>query len=131
MGRTDPIADSLAIIRNAVLVKKEEVVIPYSGLILKICEIFKQQDYIENYRKIEEGKKNSIKVYLKYKRNKSVITAIKRVSKPSRRVYVSKDNVPKVLNGRGLALVSTPEGLLDDSTAREKQTGGEVLLYIW
>ncbi len=131
MGRTDPIADSLVILKNAALVKKEDVVIPYSNLISKICEIFKEEGYIENFRKIEEGKKNYIKVYLKYKRNQSVITEIKRVSKSSRRVYVGKEDVPKVLNGRGVALVSTSKGLLTDRIARENNIGGEVLLYIW
>lgn len=131
MGKTDPIADSLVILKNATLVKKEEASIPFSKLLFKACEILKQEGYIENYRKIEENKKNFIKVYLKYRQNSGVINQVQKVSKSSRKVYVDKENIPRVLNGRGLAIMSTPIGVVTDSLAREKNVGGEVLFYIW
>ncbi len=131
MSRTDPVADSLVILKNATMVKKEEVVWPYSKLLLGVCQILKDEGYIENFRKIDEGKKNFIKVYLKYRDKKSAITQVRKISKLSRRVYVSKDKVPYVLNGKGLAVISTSKGLLTDSEARKEKVGGEVLFYVW
>ena len=113
------------------MVEKEAVDIPCSNVLLNICEILKNQGYIENFRKIEEGRKSFIKIYLKYINKGCAFTAIKRISKPSRRKYVAKDRVPYVLRGRGLALISTSSGLLTDRDARKQGLGGEVLFYIW
>jgi len=131
MSRTDLISDSLTILRNAALAKKDNTSIPYSGILFNICEILKNEGYIENFRKIEEGKKNFIKVYLKYKNKKCVFSKIRRISKPSRRIYVNKSDVPFVLKGRGLAFISTSAGLLTDRETRRQGLGGEVLFYIW
>ena len=131
MSRTDPIADSLTILKNASLVNREEAVIPFSNLLLTVCQILKDQGYIDNFRRIDDEKKSFIKVYLKYINQKSVINQIRRISKSSRRVYVSKDDVPYVLNGKGLAVVSTSKGILPDSEARKEKVGGEVLFYVW
>jgi len=131
VSRTDPIADSLTILKNASLVNREEAVIPFSNLLLTVCQILKDQGYIDNFRRIDDEKKSFIKVYLKYINQKSVINQIRRISKSSRRVYVSKDDVPYVLNGKGLAVVSTSKGILPDSEARKEKVGGEVLFYVW
>ena len=131
MSRTDLISDSLTVIRNAALAKKEDVTIFYSGIVFKICEILKNEGYIENFRKIEEGKKSFIKVYLKYRNKKSVFSRIRRVSKPSLRVYARKDKIPWILRGKGMALISTSKGILTDAQSRKAGLGGEVLFYIW
>lgn len=131
MSRTDLISDALTIIRNALMVKKKEEIIPFSKTLLGICEILKNRGYIENFRKLEEGKKNYIKVYLKYEGQKSKIHQIKRISKPSRRVYVSRKNLPRIKQGRGLAVISTSKGLLSDEEARKLEVGGEVLFSVW
>ncbi len=133
MSRTDLIADSLVALKNASLAKKEEVIIPYSNLLFRICEILKREAYIENFREIEEGKKKFIKVYLKYKYKdkRPCISEIKRISKPSLKVYVKKKEIPSVLKGKGLALISTSRGVLTDKEAKAKGIGGEVLCFIW
>ena len=131
MSRTDLLSDCIVCLKNAAMVKKEDVVIPYSGLIFRICEILKNEGYLENFRKLEEGKKSFIKVYFKYKNKKCAFSDIKRISKPSRRIYVAKDKVPFILRGRGLALVSTSVGLLTDREARKQGLGGELLFCIW
>ncbi|MFC1514535.1 30S ribosomal protein S8 [Candidatus Omnitrophota bacterium] len=131
MSRNDMVSDNLTCIRNAVQAKKDDVTVPYSNFFSKICEMLKEEGYIENFRKLEEGKKHSLKVYLKYMRRKSVITKIRRISKPSLRIYVSKDKVPSVLRGRGTAFISTSHGLLTDKQARKSGLGGEVLFKIW
>lgn len=131
MSRTDLISDVLASLKNAFVAKKEELIVPYSYTIFKISEILKSQGYIENFRKIEDSKRMYIKLYLKYKNKKSVISQVRRISKPSRRVYVKKGEIPQVLGGRGLALISTSKGLLTDIQARQSGLGGEVLFYIW
>ena len=131
MSRTDLIADSLTILRNAYMAKRLEAFIPYSKLILKICEILKREGYIDNFRKIDEAKKSYIKVYLRYINKKSVVSEIKRVSKPSRRIYVKKDKIPYVAQGKGIAIISTSRGVLTDKEARKIGVGGELLFYIW
>jgi len=131
MSRTDLISDSLTIIRNAGLAKKEDALIPYSSLVLTICDILKKEGYIENYRKIDENKKQTVKVYLKYRNKKNVISRIEKISKPSLRVYVDKSNIPYVLNGRGTAVLSTSKGVFTDKEARKLGVGGEVLLHVW
>lgn len=131
MGRTDLVGDALITLKNASLIRKEEAIIPYSGLLFKICEILKREGYIENFRKIYEEKREFIKVYLKYKDKNPCISQVRRISKPSLRVYVRREKIPQVLKGRGLALVSTSKGLLTDKEARKQGLGGEILCYIW
>lgn len=131
MSRTDLISDAFTIIRNAINVKKEEALIPYSKLLLKVCEILKKKDYIENFKDIDLGGFKKIKVYLKYEGKKSVISKIRKVSKPGRRVYLGKSAVPHVLRGYGTGIISTSLGVLTDEEARQKGVGGEFLGEIW
>lgn len=131
MSRTDLIADAFTIIRNAIMAKKESVDVPASNNIKSILEILKKESYIENFKLIEDKKQGLVRVYLKYTAGKPAITNIKRVSKPGLRVYVKKDKVPMVLRGRGIALVSTPKGIVTDKEARESGSGGELIGYIW
>ncbi|MDD5238725.1 MAG: 30S ribosomal protein S8 [Candidatus Omnitrophica bacterium] len=131
MSRTDLIADAFTIIRNAIMAKKENVDVPASNNIKSILEILKKESYIENFKLIEDKKQGLVRVYLKYTAGRPAITNIKRVSKPGLRVYVKKDKVPMVLRGRGIALVSTPRGIVTDKEARESGIGGELIGYIW
>lgn len=131
MSRTDLIADAFTIIRNATQAKKEEVFMPYSNLLFKVCEILKNQGYIANFKEAETEGYKQIKVYLKYDGNKSVISQIKKVSTPSRRIYRKKDDIPSALQGYGLAIISTSEGIFTDSQAKEKGLGGEVIGMVW
>jgi small subunit ribosomal protein S8 len=131
MSRTDLIGDVFTIIRNAARAKKESVVVPFSNLVLKICELLMKEGYIENFKEVEMGNFKKIKIYLKYEGKKSVINQIKRVSKPGRRVYVEKDEVKPVLQGYGIAIISTSCGVLTDKEAREKKVGGELIGIVW
>ena len=131
MSRTDLIADAFTIIRNALTVRKEETLIPYSSLLLKTCTILKEQGYLENFKEVDSGSFKKIKVYLRYSGKKSVIKEIKRVSRPGRRVYCSAKDVPSVLHGYGIAIVSTSGGIVTDKQAREKGLGGEILGMVW
>lgn len=131
MSRTDLISDAFTVIRNAIRVRKDEALLPFSNLIMKICEILKNEGYIENYKDIDLGNFKKIKVYLKYDGKKSAITQIRKVSKPGRRVYLSKGDVFQVLRGYGIGIFSTSLGLLTDTQAREKGVGGEYLGEIW
>jgi small subunit ribosomal protein S8 len=131
MSRTDLIADAFTIIRNAILAKKDNVDIPSSGILRSIVGILKQEGYIENFKEIEDKKQGIIRVYLKYTAGRSAIRQLKRISRPGLRVYVKKDKVPKVLRGRGVAIVSTSKGIITDTQAREQGAGGEVVGYIW
>ena len=129
---TDPIADLITRIRNANMVYKESTEVPYSRIKRNIVQILKDEGYISDYEVIEKDNKRTIKIYLKYGKNKErVIMGIKRVSKPGRRIYVGKDKVPKVLNGIGIAIISTSKGVVTDRVARKIGQGGEVLLYVW
>ena len=128
---TDPIADYLTRIRNAIERKKEAVEIPASNLKKEITRILKEEGYIEDYEFIDNNKQGVIKITLKYVNDESAITGLERVSKPGRRVYSSARKLPKVLNGLGIAVVSTSKGVMTDKTARDKKLGGEVLCYIW
>ena len=129
---TDPIADLITRIRNANMVYKESTEVPYSRIKKNIVQILKDEGYISDYEVIEKDNKKTIKIYLKYGKNKErVIMGIQRVSKPGRRIYVGKDQVPKVLNGIGIAIISTSKGLVTDRVARKIGQGGEVLLYVW
>ncbi|MCG2714044.1 MAG: 30S ribosomal protein S8 [Candidatus Omnitrophica bacterium] len=130
MSRTDLIADIFTIIRNATMIKKDVVDLPSSNNIKSIMAILKKNEYIDNFKLIEDKKQGLVRVYLKYIAGKSAIRSIKRVSKPGLRVYVSCKKVPIVLRGRGLAIVSTSKGVITDKEARELGVGGEIIGYI-
>jgi len=130
MSRTDLIADVFTIIRNAVMIKRDVVDLPASNNIKSIMAILKKNEYIDNFKLIEDKKQGLVRVYLKYTAGKSAIRSIKRVSKPGLRVYVSCKKVPTVLRGRGLAIVSTSKGVITDKEARELGVGGEIIGYI-
>lgn len=131
MSRTDLIAEIFTRIRNAVMAKKENLDVPSSTVIISILGILKRESYIDDYKIIEDKKQGTIRIYLRYVAGKPAITTIRRVSRPGLRLYVKKDKVPTVLRGRGIAIISTPQGLLTDKEAREKNLGGEVFGYIW
>jgi small subunit ribosomal protein S8 len=132
MSITDPIADMLTVIRNAQGAKKDKADFPASKMKQEILKIVKKHGYITDFRRIEDGKQGIIRTYLRYaKSKKGVITGIKKISKPGRRVYVNKENIPHVFGGTGFAVISTSKGILDDADARRMKIGGEVLCYIW
>ncbi len=129
---TDPIADMLTRIRNALVAKHDSVDVPASNMKLAIAEILLNEGYIKSYTVSEEGVEKMINIVLKYGPNRQrVITGLKRVSKPGLRVYARKDRLPKVLNGLGIAIISTSRGIMTDREARKLGVGGEVLAYIW
>jgi small subunit ribosomal protein S8 len=132
MNMTDPIADMLTRIRNGIQARMETVdVAPYSRVKAEIARILKAEGYIENYAVEGEGIEKKIVVTLKYSHGQSVISGIKRISKPGLRVYAKGDEVPKVLNGLGTAIISTSNGMMTDRDARKQHIGGEVVAYIW
>lgn len=133
MVTTDPIADMLTRIRNASNAKHKTVDIPSSNMKLSIAKILFEEGYIKSFEEIkEENNQGVIRVTLKYsEKGKKVIDGLKRISKPGLRVYASKDELPKVLNGLGIALISTSKGIMTDKQAREAGLGGEVLAYVW
>jgi len=132
MSMTDPIAHMLTKIRNAIMVKKAEVEIPSSQMKVLIAEILKQEGYIQGFEVITDNKQGILKLRLKYDdRAASVIAHLQRVSKPSRRVYVAKDKIPSVMSGMGIAILSTPQGMMTDRAARQAGVGGEVICYVW
>ncbi|KRN51362.1 30S ribosomal protein S8 [Pediococcus damnosus] len=129
---TDPIADFLTRIRNANMVRHESLEVPASKIKRDIAEILKNEGFIKNIEYVDDDKQGIIRVFLKYGKNKErVITGLKRISKPGLRSYVKADDVPKVLNGLGIAIISTSEGVITDKEARAKKVGGEVLAYVW
>lgn len=128
---TDPIADFLTRIRNAIQAKHDVVDIPASKEKIEIARILKEEGFIRDYLVAGEGKK-TITIVLKYgPNNERVISGLKRISKPGKRVYAKVDEVPRVLNGLGIAVISSSEGILTDKQARQKHVGGEVLAYVW
>lgn len=132
MQITDAIADMLTRIRNAGSAKHESVDIPASNLKRSIANILLEEGYIKNFEEISDGKQGVIRVALKYTNNKqNVITGIKRISKPGLRVYAGKDELPKVLGGLGVAIISTSKGIMTDKKARVEGIGGEVLAFVW
>ena len=132
MVMTDPVADFLTRIRNANMVMHESVEVPASKTKLAIAEILKNEGYIKEYEQVEDGKQGVIRVYLKYGANKTkVITGLRRISKPGLKVYCKKDEVPKVLGGLGIAIISTSKGIVTDKEARKLGLGGEVICYVW
>lgn len=132
MVMTDPIADYLTRIRNANMAKHDSVEIPASNIKKSISEILKREGFIRDYEVADDNKQGVIKVFLKYGPNgERVISGLKRISKPGLRNYVSAEDLPKVLNGLGIAIVSTYAGVITDKEARQKNVGGEVIAYIW
>lgn len=131
MMTTDPVADYLTRLRNALGAKHEVVEIPASKEKIEISRILKEEGFIRDYH-VSEGTKPSITLVLKYgANNEKVITGLRRISKPGMRVYAKVDSIPRVLNGLGIAIISTSEGLVTDKQARQKHIGGEVLAYVW
>jgi small subunit ribosomal protein S8 len=129
---SDPIADMLTRIRNASRAEHEKVDIPASRLKVRIAEILKEEGFIKNFRIIEDRKQGTLRVYLKYGTgNEKMISGLVRVSTPGRRVYVSHDEVPSILAGMGIAILSTSRGVLTDRAVRKERVGGEVLAYVW
>lgn len=131
MSRTDLIADTFTMVRNAIMARKENLDVPASKITTAIVEILKKENYIDNYKLIEDKKQGMLRIYLKYIGRKSAIKTIKRISRPSLRVYAEKEKIPTVLRGKGLAILSTSKGILTDKQARETGVGGEVLAFVW
>lgn len=129
---TDPIADMLTRIRNALVVRREVVEIPVSNTKKAIAQILLDEGYIADYKVAGEGLDSKIVVTLKYgAKGEKVITGLKRISKPGLRIYAGYDELPRVLNGMGIAIVSTPKGVMTDREARKLHHGGEILAYVW
>ena len=133
MTMSDPIADMLTRIRNANTAKHDTVDVPTSKMKLAIAQILLDEGYIKNFEVIENGNFKTIHITLKYgvDKNDKIITGIKRISKPGLRVYANKEELPRVLGGLGIAIISTNQGIVTDKKARELQVGGEVLAYVW
>ena len=131
MQVTDPIADMLTIIRNANSARHESVDVPASNMKKAIAEILLEEGYIKNYQVIEDGKQGIIRIALKYVGKEKVISGIQRVSKPGLRIYKNTEELPKVLKGLGIAIISTSKGIMTDKKARQENVGGEVLAFVW
>ena len=132
MSMSDPIADFLTRIRNANMAQHESVEVPASKMKKDIAEILKNEGFIRDVEYVDDNKQGIIRVFLKYGNNgQRVISGLKRISKPGLRTYVKADAVPKVLNGLGIAIISTSEGVVTDKVARAKKIGGEVIAYVW
>jgi small subunit ribosomal protein S8 len=132
MGMTDPVADMLTRIRNANKMRHEKVEMPASRLKSDILSVLKEEGYIVDFNTIKSGPQGKIVVTLKYTLGKErVIKGLKRISKPGLRVYVAHDNLPKVLDGLGIAVISTSKGVMTDRKARETNVGGEIIAYVW
>lgn len=132
MTMTDPIADMLTRIRNGNMAKHETIDIPASNMKKEIANILLEEGFIKGFDVIEDGKQGIIRMQLKYGKNKEkVITGIKKISKPGLRVYAKKDEIPRVLGGLGIAIISTSRGIVTDKVARKEGVGGEVIAYIW
>lgn len=132
MVMTDPIADMLTRIRNAVQATHETVDVPASNMKKAIANILKEEGFIRDYQIIEDGHQGTIRIFLKYGPNReAVIHGLKRISRPGLRIYCRKDEVPKVLGGLGIAIISTSKGVITDKQARKEAVGGEVVCYVW
>ncbi len=132
MVMSDPIADMLTRIRNANTVRHETVEVPASKIKKQIAEILKQEGFIRDAEYVEDNKQGIIRIFLKYGQNSErVITGLKRISKPGLRVYAKTHEIPRVLGGLGIAILSTSTGVMSDKEARQKKAGGEVLCYVW
>ena len=132
MPITDPLADMLTCIRNAIMARHSKVDVPASKIKIGVARILKAEGYIKNYKLIKDRKHGILRIYLKYDEfNEGVIVGLKRMSKPGRRVYVKKKEIPPVLNGMGVAILSTSRGVVADREARKLDVGGELLCSIW
>jgi len=132
VGMTDPIADMLTRIRNANIAGHETVEIPQSQIKRSMAEILKAEGFVRDCDYIKDDKQGIIKIYLKYGPNQErVLTGLKRISKPGLRVYVGRQDIPRVLQGLGIAILSTPKGVMSDKQARREGVGGEVICYVW
>ena len=132
MPVTDPVADMLTNIRNANTVNHDVTELPSSKLKGEIARVLKEEGFIQNYEVVEaEGGKSRLRIHLKYAGKRKVITGLKRISKPGLRVYVGRHDLPRVLGGLGIAILSTPRGVLTDKECRKQGVGGEVLAYVW
>ncbi|MGE0269043.1 MAG: 30S ribosomal protein S8 [Candidatus Omnitrophota bacterium] len=131
MSLNDPISNLLTILRNGSQAGKETVDAPASTMTERILDIFKNAGYIEDYKLMKTNAQGSFKVYMKYENKKPLITGLKRISKPGLRIYKQNNEIPRVLNGLGTAVISTSKGVVDDREARKMNVGGEILCYIW
>ena len=133
MAMSDPVADMLTRIRNATTAEHDTVDVPASKMKLSIAQILVDEGYITKYELVDDGDFKTIRITLKYGRDKNqkIISGLKRISKPGLRVFASKEDLPKVLNGLGIAIISTNKGVMTDKEARRQNVGGEVLAYIW
>jgi small subunit ribosomal protein S8 len=128
---TDPIADMLTRVRNAVMIKAEKVDVPASRIKLEIAKLLKEEGFIRAYKILKDKRQGILRISLKYVDGKSVMTGLKRVSKPGRRVYVGYDDAPVAMGGIGITIMTTPKGLLSDTACKLQKVGGEVLCQIW
>ena len=128
---TDPIADLFTRIRNGLMVQRGAVEMPNSKMKTRIAEVLKEEGFIKNFRVREDSKQGVLKLYLKYHNGDAAIRGIKRISKPGRRTYVPSRNIPEVLSGLGIAIITTSSGVMTDQLCREKGIGGEVLGHVW
>ncbi len=132
MSLTDPIANMLTVIRNGIMSKKIKVDVPFSKISQEILGILKREKFIKDFKFMENEQQGLLRVYIKYtKSGPAAIKGIKRISRPGLRRYVKRDRLPRVLGGLGIAVLSTSRGIVTDLQAREMQTGGEVLCYVW
>jgi small subunit ribosomal protein S8 len=131
MNVSDPIADMLTRIRNATRARHEEVVVPASKTKLAIARILKDEGFIDDFSEYQEGPRNLVKIRLRYVGKVPVVSGLKRVSKPGLRVYAAKTEIPRVLGGLGVVIVSTSQGIMTGTEARKGQLGGEILAYVW
>lgn len=128
---TDPIADMIIRIKNSVMAGRSELLVPHSKMKMALAKILKDFNYIEDFKLVEEGVFKQIKITLKYIGKTAAISGVKRISKPGRRIYKGSVMIPRALNGYGLTIVSTNQGLMDSKSARKNNVGGEVLCQIW
>lgn len=128
---TDPIADMLTRMRNSIRIKAEKVDIPISKMKLEVAKILKEEGFIKAYKILKDRKQGILRIILKYIENESVISGLKRVSKPGRRVYVDRNKIPIVIGGLGIAILTTSKGVLSGKVCRRDGVGGEVICYVW
>ena len=131
MNMTDPIADMLTRVRNAIMARHPRVLIPASKMKIAIAAILKEEGYIRDYDVVQDSTQGTLRISLRYVEKRPVLNQIKRVSKPGLRIYARADRIPRVLGGLGVAVVSTSKGLMTDREARRRHIGGEVLCYVW
>lgn len=132
MSLTDPIADMLTRIRNAIRIKRKEINLPSSRIKVEIAKILKEEGFIKNFKVIDDNKQGILNIQLKYTEdNQGVISGLRRVSKPGCRIYCTKDSIPKVLDGLGIAIISTSKGIATGKNCGELGVGGEVICYVW